>query len=166
MPAFELTDVLEVLDQAFDCKAWHGINLKSSVKGVSAEWAAWRPDPRAHNIWEIIVHAAYWKHIVRQRLLGVRAGVFPHKGTHWFVRPGRTSRAAWDAAWKEDVRLLKETHRALRELIAELTPSELELRVSGTWTRRQTIIGIASHDLYHAGQIQLIKSLLRKKIRE
>jgi hypothetical protein len=147
MPTSELTDLPEVLDQAFDRKAWHGINLKGSVKGVSAELAAWRPDSRAHNIWEIIVHAAYWKHIVRQRLLGVRAGAFPHKGANCFVLPGRSGRAAWNAAWKEDVRLLTETHRALREVITEVTPSELDLRVSGPWTRRQTTNGIASHDL-------------------
>ncbi|HJS59272.1 MAG TPA: hypothetical protein VKA01_14315 [Vicinamibacteria bacterium] len=54
--------LLGLLDEAFDKKAWHGTNLRGSVRGLDARTAAWRPGPRRHNIWELAVHAAYWKY--------------------------------------------------------------------------------------------------------
>src|SRR5437899_12362197 len=57
--------VLALLDEAYERKTWHGPNLKQSLKGVSMVEAAWRPGPGRHNIWEVALHAAYWKYTVR-----------------------------------------------------------------------------------------------------
>src|SRR5262249_13197015 len=88
----EIAVLLGMIDQPFDHKSWHGTNLRGSIKGISARQAAWRPAPDRHNIWEITVHAAYWKYIVRRRLLSEARGSFPIKGSNWFERPaGRPS---------------------------------------------------------------------------
>ena len=55
----EIELLLGLLDEAFDKKAWHGPNLRGAVRGVSSDEAAWRPSPDRHNVWEIMVHAAY-----------------------------------------------------------------------------------------------------------
>ncbi len=60
--------LLDLLDEAFDKKSWHGPNLRGSIRGVTAQQAAWRPGPDRHNIWELTLHAAYWKYVVRRRL--------------------------------------------------------------------------------------------------
>jgi len=65
--------LVKTLDEAFDRKGWHGANLRGSIRGMAADTAAWRPAPGRHNIWEIVVHAAYWKYAVRRRLLGSNA---------------------------------------------------------------------------------------------
>ena len=65
-PALDI--LLGLLDEAFERKSWHGTNLRGSLRGLPAKQAAWRPGPRRHNIWEIAVHAAYWKYAVRRRL--------------------------------------------------------------------------------------------------
>ena len=57
--------LLVVLDQAYDRTSWHGTNLRGSIRRVPLSMAAWRPAPGRHNIWEVVVHAAYWK--VRRR---------------------------------------------------------------------------------------------------
>ena len=120
--------------------------------------AAWRPHPQRHNIWEIIVHAAYWKYIVRRRLCAEARGSFPLKGSNWFERPGNG--ILGEAAWKADVALLVETHRTLREAIERMSADELHYTPPGTKASNFSLIaGIASHDLYHAGQIQLLKRL-------
>ena len=62
--------VLNLLDEAFDKKSWHGPNLRGSIRGVTAAQAAWRIAPDRHNIWELTLHAAYWKYVVRRRLSG------------------------------------------------------------------------------------------------
>ncbi len=143
----EIALLLNLIDQAFDRKAWHGTNLKGSLRGMSAAEAAWRPAEGRHNVWEVAVHCAYWKYAVWRRLTGVRRGSSPLKGSNWFVRP------ADGADWKADLALLVRMHRQLREAIADLKavkPASLPV-----------LTDIAAHDLYHAGQIQLLKRLRR-----
>jgi uncharacterized damage-inducible protein DinB len=154
--------LLALLDEAFDHKAWHGTTLFGSIRGLDAAAAARRPAHGRHNIWEIVVHAAYWKYAVRRRLTGEKRATFALTGSNWFVRPepGAASPRARNAAFKADVRLLAAEHRSLREVVASLSPASLAVRV-GQYDRTYLIRGIAAHDLYHAGQIQLLKRLGR-----
>ncbi len=152
-----LADYLDAIDQAFDRKAWHGTNLRGSIRGVSAAQAAWRPAAGRHNIWELVLHTAYWKYAVWRRLTGAGRGSFPLRGSNWFERPGADRS---EAAWRADVRLLHETHAELRRAIAGLEPGALDRPARGSrQTVRRILHGIALHDVYHAGQIQLLKRL-------
>lgn len=144
--------LLHQLDTAYDHKAWHGPTLKGVLRGVDEHLAAWRPADGRHTIWELAVHCAYWKYTVRRRLLGEKRGSFPLDGSNWFRRPDG------EARWKDELRLLEETHRALRDTVAGLDESDLA-RTSGRYTVAELVAGVAAHDLYHAGQIQLMKRL-------
>jgi uncharacterized damage-inducible protein DinB len=150
--------LLEILDQAFDQKAWHGATLRGALRGLTSAEALWRPAPNRHNIWELSLHAAYWKYAVRRRLAGQATGSFDRKPSNW---PEVTDPAD-DTAWKRDIRLLESEHRKLRETVASLRPTQLALRSpKGVWTNAEEIHGVAAHDLYHTGQIQLIKRLMK-----
>lgn len=158
MPDSEIKILLGLIDQAFDHKSWHGTNLRGSIKRLNAADAAWRPAPGRHNIWEIVVHAAYWKYIVRRRLLSEARGSFPLKGSNWFLRPSDV--VSGEAGWKSDVALLNETHQTLREAVEALNSTDLDHTPAGSKVSNLALItGIASHDLYHAGQIQVLKRL-------
>jgi hypothetical protein len=147
---------LRQLDEAFDRKSWHGTNLRGSLRGVSARAASWRPGDGRHNVWEVAVHAAYWKYAARRRFSGEPRGTFPLTGSNWFPRP----EAATEAAWRADVALLASEHRKLRNAIAALRGADLGRRASGGRTTIGALVrGVAAHDLYHAGQIQLLKRL-------
>jgi hypothetical protein len=150
--------LLDILDRAYDRRSWHGTNLRGSVRGVSAADAARRPAAGRHNIWEVVVHAAYWKYAVWRRLAGERRGSFPLSGSNWFARPTDPS----EQAWRADVRLLATMHRKLRGAVARLTDRDLAVKPRGsTVSNFDLVAGIAAHDLYHAGQIQLLKRLVR-----
>jgi hypothetical protein len=141
--------MIELLDEAFDKKSWHGPNLRGSIRGVSAKQAAWRPKPGAHNIWELTLHAAYWKYVVRRRITGEKRGSFVLTGSNFFPRPVETT----DKAWRADIEILESEHKKLRDVVANLpakghNPKTLHL-----------IRGAAAHDLYHAGQIRLLRRL-------
>jgi hypothetical protein len=151
--------LLALCDQAFDRRAWHGTPLAGALRGVSARQALWRPRRGRHNIWEIVLHAAYWKYIVRRRLTRDVAARFPRQGSNWFVVPPRQDARLW----KRDLALLREQHRLLRNAIARFPAAQLAARAwRSQWTNAATIYGIASHDLYHAGQIQLLKRLQKR----
>ncbi len=158
----ELRLLLEILDQAYEKKAWHGPNLRGSIRGVSPGEAAWRPGKGRHNIRDIVLHAAYWKYAVRRRLLGEKRGTFTLKGSNWFRRP----EVLTEKAWRQEIAMLDKAHRSVRKAIWKLSPGKLHSRSKGGATRNVTLIyGMASHDLYHAGQIQLIKRLARSRAR-
>src|SRR5205814_6551724 len=115
--------LLRLLDQSYDKKAWHGPNLKSTVRRVRAAEAGWRPGPGRRSIADIVVHAAYWKYAVRRRLRGDKRGSFTLKGSNWFVLP-----TPWtDRAWRDCLAMLDQAHRGLRETVAELRPELLNV---------------------------------------
>lgn len=153
-----ITLLLQLLSESYEKKAWHGTNLRGSIRGLTHSEAAWRPGRGRHNIWEIVVHCAYWKHIVRRRILDEKKGSFPLKGSNWFSRPDVNT----EEAWRADIRLLKDTHVRLLETVRTLRDADLSLTPRGSTVPNDSILtGIASHDVYHAGQTQLIKRLMK-----
>jgi uncharacterized damage-inducible protein DinB len=148
--------LVELLDQAFDLKAWHGPNLRGAIRRLTAEQAEWRPRRDRHSIAEVVVHCAYWKYAVRRKLRGDARGSFAVKGSNWFPQPDDLS----ERDWKLNVDILCEEHRALRAAVAGLNPALLMRKAPNSrYTYAFLIQGAAAHDLYHAGQIQVLKRL-------
>lgn len=144
-----------LLDEAYEKRTWHGPNLRQSIRGVTAEQAAWRPGPRRHNIWEVTLHAAYWKYVMRRRIEGEKRGSFALKGSNFFPRPEPNKLS--EVAWAADRELLDREHRALAKTIDKLLKaSRAEKFLPQLW-------GVAFHDVYHAGQIRLLRRLMAKK---
>jgi len=144
--------ILTLLDEAYSQKTWHGPNLLQSLKGVTAKQAAWRPAPGRHNIWELTLHAAYWKYAARRRLEGGQRGSFVLKGTNFFSRPekGKVSEADWQA----DRAILENEHHTLDQAAGKI------LRSPNAKKHLRTLYGVAFHDVYHAGQIRLLRRLM------
>ena len=152
----ERTLLLRLIEQGFDKTAWHGPNLKSAIRRVSPELAAWRPRPGGHNIAEVVLHCAYWKYATRRRIRGDKRGSFPLKGSNWFATPAKLTAKLW----REYIDLLAGEHRALCEAIAESPWSRLTDGPGGGPNKpADHVFGVACHDIYHAGQIQTIKAL-------
>jgi hypothetical protein len=150
-----ITALLMLLDEAYNKPAWHGPNLCGALRRLSANQAAWRPAPERKNIWELAVHAAYWKYTVLRQLTGQKRGSFPLEGSNWFPRTGGD-----EAQWRGDLKLLDAIHTELRSTVAALAPELLDAKPPGSkHTRRRLIQGAALHDVYHAGQIQTLKRL-------
>jgi hypothetical protein len=144
--------ILTLLDEGYSRKTWHGPNLRQSLKGVSASEAAWRPARGRHNIWELTLHSAYWKYAVRRRIEGGKRGSFTLRGSNFFTRPEKGK--ATEAAWRADLALLEKEHGALETAIRGVlkTPRAKKLFPA--------LYGVAFHDIYHAGQIRLLRRLM------
>jgi len=150
--------LLHIVDQAFDTKAWHGTTLRGALRGLAPDVALWKPAPERHRIWDYVLHAAYWKYIVRRRLTRNKTIKFDRSPSNWPTPPT----PATAKSLKADIALLVEEHRLLREAIAVFPANRLNSKAAESqWTYAEHIHGIAAHDLYHAGQIQLLKRLQR-----
>lgn len=150
MPADPTTNLLlETVDRAFDQSSWHGPNLASSIRGISARDAAKSVHGRK-SIWQQVLHAAYWKQRVLNKLIGTQK--FPRPGSNWPGLPETIS----EKTWREDRDLLHAIHARLRKAVASLDTKRLDAKL------RKMILGAAAHDLYHAGQINLLKRMSRE----
>ncbi|MEO6056189.1 MAG: DinB family protein [Gemmatimonadales bacterium] len=141
---------------------WHGgPSPVGALRGVSAEQAAWRPTPRRKSVWEMALHIAYWKYTVRRHLDSGAESRFPRSPGNFPSQPD----PADDAAWIVDVALLRSEHARLVEAVRALPERRLGVVPprGKRWTYGELILGIAAHDAYHTGQIQLLKRLWEER---
>lgn len=145
----EIARIVEQLKQAHEGQAWHGPSLAEALEGVSAADAARRPIGKAHSIWEIVHHVRVTDELVRAHVSGEAAA----EEADW-PSLSETGEAVWRAA----VDRLEASQRALREAVSKLSEARLHQNVPGKghsyW---QELLGVLHHDLYHAGQISLLK---------
>jgi hypothetical protein len=158
-------ELVGLVEEGFQKPAWHGPNLRGALRGVDAEEAIWRPEKSRHNIWEIVVHAAYWKYTVSKRLTGSKKPDFPMQGKNWFIRDGSgLSKNEQTKRWKSDLELLARMHKEVRDAVAIIKESDLNRPMRGSrQTAVRNLTGIAFHDVYHAGQIQLLRRMYRSR---
>ena len=148
--------MIHLIDQAYSKGAWHGPNLKGSLREINAETAIRRPGPGRHNIFELVCHAAYWKYIIWRKLTNSLGAGFEIKGSNWFESPAAADKQSWLYA----KRLLERYHRLARQAILDLPePHFFKQAPNSKYRYYELICGMASHDLYHAGQIQLLKRI-------
>lgn len=152
--------LLASVDEGYDKRSWHGPNLRGSLRGITLAQAARRVRPGAHNIWELVVHSAYWKYDIRRRLTGEKAHGFAIEGSNFWTRPLEGT----PGEWRRDLRLLEDEHAQLRAAVAAFPPPRWTHKAPGKPFNFEGLVrGVAAHDLYHAGQIQLLKRLMESE---
>jgi uncharacterized damage-inducible protein DinB len=149
-----MTEVGRILHQhelVFSGDAWHGDPIWNILEGVSATAAASHPLPRAHSIWELVLHMTFWEAVVTRRLKGERAGM--DEALNFPAVPAVT-----EPNWHATLDRLRFSNREFRETLARLDPSKIdELSAARKRTFYEEAHGAIQHSLYHAGQIALLK---------
>jgi uncharacterized damage-inducible protein DinB len=154
----ESAGIADQLRRAFDGEAWHGDSLMEILKGVTAAQAAAHPVAGAHSIWELVLHVAAWDGAVLRRMGGVAVELSDAKN---FPAVTEASAAAWSQALAEVYRV----HGELVSAVSALPESRLGDSVPGKkgehYTFYYMLHGVVQHELYHAGQIALLKKMAR-----
>lgn len=152
----EIERILDQLKRAYEGNAWHGPSVREVLAGVTAAQAQAQPLANAHSIWELVHHIVVWESVGRRRLEGDRAQIDISSPEDW-PPPDDASEAAWEQAKAS----LDRGHQALREAIARVPESRLDEPIfDGMSTVYVTLHGVIQHDLYHAGQIAMLKKAL------
>lgn len=143
----------ELLRRAQESGSWHGPALAEALAGVDAAVAAARPIASAHTIWEMVLHVAAWESFVRRWLEGESFHVRLDGAEDW-PPVGEATEARWDAA----LAALRDGHAALRRAVRAFPEARLDVAaVDGGPTPYTLMHGTIQHDLYHAGQMVLLK---------
>lgn len=144
------------LKRAYQGEAWHGPSLRELLDGVTAEQAAAKPIPNAHSIWELVNHIIAWEQIVKARLEGKALAEIADEVN--FPPVTDTSEAVWQATLQS----LDASNQSLRDSIRQIDDARLEEMVEGaSYPVYALLHGAIQHDLYHAGQIALLKKALQ-----
>ena len=150
--------IAEQLRNAFDGDAWHGPALLELLADVDAATAAAHPLPNVHSIWELVLHVAAWDDAVNRRIVLGRLGRALELNDAENFPPVRDKSAA---AWKKTIAHAKKTHAALLKTVKALPDRRLRDRVPGKkYDIGFMLEGVAQHELYHAGQIAILKKTL------
>jgi len=143
--------IADQLRRAFEGPAWHGPALLELLQDVDAATAAAKPLPKVHSIWELVLHIAAWDGAALRRLGGQKAQL---KGAANFPVPPKPT----EAAWRKAIAQAQRTHDLLVKTVATLPESRLRERVPGKrYDFYFMLHGVAQHELYHAGQIAILK---------
>ena len=144
--------IAEQLRNAFEGNAWHGPALLELLADIDPATAASHPLPETHSIWELVLHVAAWDDAVNRRIVERKA--LQLKAAQNFPPVKDKS----SAAWKKAIAHLKKTHAALVKTASSLSDKRLGERVPGKkYNIRFMLDGVAQHELYHAGQIAILK---------
>jgi uncharacterized damage-inducible protein DinB len=158
----ECTRLADQIRRAFEGDAWHGDSVLEILSGVTGATAAARPIKNAHSIWELVLHIAAWDDVVRRRAEGSVVSLSTKQN---FPPVTDTSEAAWRKAGAR----LTQTHEQLVKTVEAFPDSRLQERVQGKspayYTFFYMFAGIVQHELYHAGQIVLLKKASAKQVR-
>jgi uncharacterized damage-inducible protein DinB len=154
----ETTRLADQIRRAFEGGAWHGDSVLELLANVDAGTAAARPIKNAHTIWELVLHINAWDDAVFRRTGGTAVALSDKEN---FPPVTETS----SASWRKAVEHLKRTHEDLVKAVAAFPDARLQEQVPGKtqsyYNFYYMFSGIVQHELYHAGQIALLKKAVR-----
>jgi uncharacterized damage-inducible protein DinB len=155
--------LLDALRRTHDGQPWHGPSRAEVLRDVTVADATYRAAPDAHTIWEIVLHMRSWTEEVLRR---ARGGVpdEPERGD-WPPVPD----PADESAWRATLRSLDAAHAALLAQVAAMDDAARARRVAdrpgeppeSAITQRAMIRSLAEHDVYHTGQLAILKRMAR-----
>jgi uncharacterized damage-inducible protein DinB len=150
----ETARLADQIRRAFEGHAWHGDSVVELLSDVDSKTAAAHPIKNAHSIWELILHIGAWDDAVRRRAGGNAVTLSDQEN---FPPVTDTSEIAWRKAMEH----VKKTHDELVKAVAAFPDSRLKEQVPGKTVEYHNFFymfsGIVQHELYHAGQIALLK---------
>ena len=155
-PSNELARLESQLRATFDGPSWHGPAVLELLRDVTPAEAAMRPIAGAHTIWELVLHLTAVYDLVLRRMRGDSRQLTPAEDWPPMAKPT-------DANWQEAIAALRGRNVATRVAVLRFDAARLAgpLVPEPPYTAYEQIIGLTQHDLYHAGQIVLLKRAIR-----
>ena len=145
--------IVDQINRAFWGQSWHGPSVREVLAGVSAEDAAGHPVPGAHSIWEIVLHLTGGYKLVLRRVRGERPQLSPDEAWPPVVESSAE-------AWRETQHTLKHLNQQLQSAVRVFPTERLSQELGCEYPAYVQFCGTPQHDLYHAGQIVILKKAL------
>jgi DinB superfamily len=153
----ETQRILAQYDMVLHGNAWHGDPIWQILDGISVECAAHRPIPNAHTIWEVVMHMTFWEDVAERRMAGQRAGL--DEALNFPPMPAPT-----EGNWQTTLERFRASNEEFGKALSKLDTARLdELSAAGKRSFYDEAHGLIQHNVYHAGQIALLKKSFETK---
>ena len=151
-------DIHQQYTEIYDGDNWVGVSFCSAIEGISPELAFRRPPGNRNSIAAIVKHMTHWKFFVIQKLQGNEGFDVDQDESLNVENLAADPTAGWQQLLSEQ----EEVHEDLLQALDELEPEDLDKPVGGRdYNIRYLVNGVALHDMYHTGQIELLKKQLQ-----
>ena len=144
--------LINQINTTYSGNAWHGTNIVEALKDIDYIKASRRVLASRHTIWELVDHMTVW--------LEVPVKIYQKKRVHHNVpieenwKPMGSSQEDWE-------KTTKRLEKAVEELISVLKEMPLgvfdEKVLNHDFNYRNMFYGALNHNLYHLGQISILK---------
>ena len=148
--ALDVEILADQIRRAFWGESWHGPSVREVLAGVSAEVAAAHPVAGAHSIWEIVLHIIGGYNLVLRRVRGERVQLAPEEEWPLVVQVSSD-------AWRESQQTLEQLNQQLQSAVRAFPAERLSQELGSEYSAYIQFLGAPQHDLYHAGQIVVLK---------
>lgn len=147
MQKTEIQNLIDTLTHTFEKNAWHGPAVLEALDDLRDAQAEQRMG-NSHNIIELIAHMTAWRNFVCEKLEGNAA----------FDIDTDEMNFPTSVNLKTALKELKASQKRLLKLLEQTSIEKLEEKVPGRPFKFKIMLnGIIHHDLYHTGQIVLLK---------
>ena len=145
--------ILDQLNRTWGGPSWTGVDIRPLLDGVTDEQARAHPLPGVHSILELVAHMSVWMDVVAIRLTGTAKELTAEED--W--------RDVSQLQWADAVAEMENAESRLSDAVARLSVDDLDRIVAGRdYTTYVMVHGVIQHNLYHAGQIAILKKVSTK----
>lgn len=150
----QLENIINNLSETYNGMPWHGNSLKELLLDVDTATAFYRPFEKKHNIAELVAHILIWRQYALEIL---------NENYNFNIDIGSMADfpevVESEKVWCELLTQLDENQMVLLEKLAQFSPLKLEEEIPNKpFTFRYLFDGVVYHDVYHGGQIGLLKA--------
>lgn len=150
----------EKLKKVYGGNPWYGDSVKSVLKNIDPRTAFTKASGNTHTIAELVSHIIGWREFALARLKGDKNFRMIQKTSFDWRKKEKDEETAWKT-------LLSALEKNQKEILAILKRSDDDLLSLPVHRRKYNmeflIEGFIQHDLYHLGQISLLKKMIRGK---
>lgn len=149
----EVHRIAKQLQRTFQGRAFHGPAVEEALEGVTAKMAGAKSPGGAHSIWQIVLHMTFWQDTARRWLQGVHRR--PEPGEDWTEVTNKS-----EGEWRKALWNLRRSYELLRDEAMLLDEARLQEPMFEGMSRVEVVLhGIIQHNIYHTGQISLLKKV-------
>lgn len=142
----EVQKIINILKHTYEKDAWHGPAVKEVLADVTVNQIFGKVGD-SHSIIQLVAHMAAWRNYVTEKL----------KGNESFELTDEQNFPT-ETDWRKTLASLEQSQQNLIKALEETLDERLQQVVPGRKFKFYTMLhGIIHHDIYHIGQIQLIK---------
>ena len=133
---------------------WLEVTLADTLAEITASQAYKKINPNLNTIWEIVNHLIQWRRTILSRVQGEVVNAPDH---NYFVPVLDSS----EAAWEQSLQSLAKSQELWNAFFESFDDADFaKIYANNGHTYYEHLHGIIQHDVYHLGQIVILKKLL------